>query len=143
MLKLEQPAYLDPDQFDKFVEFIEAFLSGSGEEMTVKDAVDRITAADPKKSGVWFIYEDDSFKGYVFIEIMDSVDGAIAAIQQLSMQGVKDKQVYTMICDAARELGRPYNIKELICSTTHNPKAFARLIKNGFKLETHVLSAPV
>lgn len=143
MLKLEQPINVDPDQFNKFVEFIEVFLDKSNEEMTVKDVINKITSSDPKKSGVWFIYEDDCFKGYVFIEIMDSVDGAIAAIQQLSMQGVKDKQVYTKICDLARELGKPYNIKELICSTTHNPKAFARLIKNGFKLETHVLSAPV
>lgn len=143
MLKLEQPLQLDSTQFNKFIEFIEAFLSESEEEMTVKDVIDKITSCDPKKSGVWFIYEDDCFKGYVFIEIIESVDGTIAAIQQLSMQGVKDKQVYTQICDKARELGKPYNIKELICSTIHNPKAFARLIKNGFKLETHILSAPV
>lgn len=143
MLKLEQPKYLDPETFEKFVEYIEMFLDKSDEEMTVKQVIDKITSSDPQKSGVWFIYEDDSFKGYVFIEIVGSVDGMIAAIQQLSMQGVKNKEVYTKICDIARELGKPYNIKELICSTTHNPKAFARLIKNGFKLETHILSAPV
>lgn len=143
MLRLEQPKHIDPEMFEKFVDFIEAFLSGSGEDMTVKDVIDKITACDPQKSGVWFIYENDCFKGYVFIELVDSLDGVVAAIQQLSMKDVKDKNVYTKICEVAKELGKPYNVKELICSTTHNPKAFARLIKNGFKLETHVLSAPV
>lgn len=141
MLKLEQPKHLSPEQFDQFVEYIELFLDNSDEdEMTVKDVINKITACDPQKSGVWFIYEDDRMKGYFFLEVIDET---VVAIQQLSMSGVKDKTIYTKICDLARELGKPYNAKEMICSTIHDPKAFARLIKNGFTLETHILSAPI
>lgn len=140
MLKFEQPKSLDFSMFEKFVELIEAFLEGSHEDMSVKDVINHITSCDPEKSKVWFIYEDDVLKGYLFAEVTNNHEGIFTAIHQLYMTGVKDRTVYNQIVSLLIDFGTPLGSRELICSTDHNPEAFIRLIKNGFKIESHILS---
>lgn len=140
MLKFEQPKSLDFGMFEKFVEFIEAFLDGSHEDMTVHDVINQITSCDPKKSAVWFIYEDDVLKGYLFAEVTKNYEGTFTAIHQLYMDGVKDRKVYNEIVSLLMDFGRPLGSREMIFSTDHNPEAFKRLIGNGFKIESHILS---
>lgn len=140
MLKFERPKYLDPEMFDKFVEFIEVFIDKSHEDMTVKDVITHISSCNPNESGVWFIYEDEILKGYLFAEVVKNHEGICTIIHHLCISGIKDRNIFTKVVNLLKEFGAPLGSKEIIFSTDHDPKAFIRLIKNGFQVESHILS---
>lgn len=140
MLKFEQPKSLSPEDFETFTGFIGMFLIGSHEDMTVKDVINHITSCDPQKSGVWFIHENDVVKGYLFAEVTQNHEGVFTVIHQLYIKGVQDRTIFDKVVEFLKDFGKQFGSREIIFSTDHDPKAFIRLIKNGFKVESHILS---
>lgn len=141
MLTIERPDNVSPEMYRQFRCFISAFLRKSGEDMTIDDVLQQIASMDKEVSALWFIHEDKIFKGYLYAEVASTVEGTFTAIHQLYLEDVKDRRVYDRIWDVLCKLGQPFKSKKLICTTKHNPKVFARLIKHGFKLDSYILSA--
>lgn len=139
MLKIQQVADLNDTTYSKLLEFVECFITGSGEDFTVNDAMKQIFADTPSR--LWLIYEDEILKGYMFAEFSRCIEGDFTAVHQLFMHKVKDRTVYNHLSDALWDFNRQFGSRKLVCSTRHNPQAFLRLMKNGWKIDSYLLSS--
>ena len=140
MVKVEQVTNItDPSQYDSLVELVKSFITGAGETIGLDAALIQIFANSPSR--LWFIYEDEILKGYLFAEYSKCIEGDFIAIHQLYMDEIKDRKIYSHIFNVLQDFSHQFGAKKLICSTRHNPRAFIRLIKHNFKIDSYILSS--
>lgn len=141
MLEIERITSLSIEsaQYHRLIEFVERFVSRSKDEITRDDAITQIFADTPSR--LWFIHEDEVFKGYMFAEFSDCLEGSFIAVHQLYMENLKDRTIYDRLQETLWDFSRQFGARKLMCSTRHNPHAFLRLLKNGWKIDSYLLSS--
>lgn len=140
MTVLERTDTITAPLLDSFKVLIQKFIRGSGEEISVEDTLDMFRDEE-NHLRLWFVYKDSLLCGYAFAETTENIEGSFVIIHQLYMDGVSDRKIYDQMYDEFEKFAKETGATRLICSTRHNPEAFARLIGHGFEVESHILSS--
>lgn len=143
MLTIKRPECVSGETLRTFKDYIASFIVQGEEDLTVDEVIDHVCSFNEETDRLWFVYENHIFKGYVLAGFIENMEGAYVAIHQLYLRDVKDRSVYNKIFTVLKGLGEEHGATKLICSTKHNPKAFARLIGHGFGIDSYVLTAPL
>jgi hypothetical protein len=129
-----------PSKDDTLHAMIQGFLDNSGEpELSVED-VYRMMIRTPRNECIFFVIQEDGEpRGYLFAQSMpDEYGERVVLVQSTFVKGVRENFWQDMV----RKLGgfaKEQGCDTMYFTTRRDPKAFARLLRTPWTLDSHVM----
>lgn len=143
MLRLEQRKSITGQEYHELSSLIWEFIQVTQDkEYTVDSTIDQIFHSDVPM-GLWLVYEGVQMVGYCFVELVETRHEVFTAFHHLYIRSRKPAKIYEKLWHEVAEWSKPLGSKSFLFTTKRNPKAFMRLLKQNWKLDSYILRAPL
>lgn len=131
---------LGPTLTDELWILISGFILNSGEpELTAERVFGMMNHVAPDEYVFFEIRDDKALKGYLFAQTMpDEYGDLILLVQSAYIHGVTENFWPDMV-KRLEDFGRSRGCDTMYFTTRRNPKAFMRLLRTPWTLDSHVM----